>query len=236
MTSAATPSEIPLTADAIAAGQAVYSPRLLAWYDLLVLSLSCRFAWRCPARQMLAMYNENVSDNHLEGGVGTGYFLDRCRFPTPQPRLALVDLNPHCLATTSRRLARFHPACYQRNLLEPLSLPVSHFDSAGINFVLHCLPRTLRDKGVIFDHLSQVVRPGGVIFGATILSVGVPVSFLAQRLMRHYNRRRIFSNESDSLEGLQEVLQARFDDWHIRTSGSVALFRARVRSAPVCRS
>lgn len=58
---------------AAAAGAAVYSKPLLSGYDLWVLGFSNTFVWRCPTRLLLEFYNEHISGNHLDVGVGTGY-------------------------------------------------------------------------------------------------------------------------------------------------------------------
>jgi len=79
-----------ITENAVAAGADVYSKSVLSIYNLYVLGFSNTFAWRCPSRLILDFYNEHISDNHLDVGVGTGYFLDRCQFPTPNYLL-------HCL-------------------------------------------------------------------------------------------------------------------------------------------
>lgn len=216
-----------ISSDDVRAGQAFYNRWTLAWYDAYVLGFSCRFAWKCPARRILDLYDANVSANHLELGVGTGYFLDRCRFPVPDPRIALVDLNRSCLAAAARRIARYQPGQFVRNALEPFELEGRMVDSAGVNFVLHCLPGTMHTKGAVFDHLLAVVNPGGVVFGSTILWHGVEHTFLAKRLTSLYNRRRIFTNFHDTLDALHEVLEERFREYEVRTIGSVALFRAQ---------
>ena len=51
--------------------------------------------------QIQALYQEHISLNHLEVGVGTGYFLQHCRFKGT-PRIALMDLNQNCLDMTAR--------------------------------------------------------------------------------------------------------------------------------------
>src|ERR1700677_1907413 len=87
-------------------GQAAFTKKGLALYDALVLGLVCRLIWRCPTTRVLELYRKHFSCNHLEVGVGTGYFLDRSDFPTSRPRVALLDLNPNCLDRTARRIAR----------------------------------------------------------------------------------------------------------------------------------
>lgn len=69
-------------AERAVAGQAVYTKRVLHVYDLFVLGFSNRFVWRCPTPALLAHYDRHVTANHLDVGVGTGYFLDRCHFPS----------------------------------------------------------------------------------------------------------------------------------------------------------
>ena len=108
------------TEQQVLAGQAVYTKPMLAAYDLLVLGVSNRFIWGCPTQRLLDHYNRHVTANHLDAGVGTGYFLDKCRFPSPAPRIALLDLNQNTLDFASRRIARYKPETYRRNVLEPL--------------------------------------------------------------------------------------------------------------------
>src|SRR5690349_19518201 len=105
---------VSVSAEQVAAGQAVYSKSTLGVYDWVVLGISNRFIWKCPTPLLREHYHQHLSANHLDVGVGTGYFLDRCRFPTARPRVALMDLNPEALAFTARRIARYQPETYRR--------------------------------------------------------------------------------------------------------------------------
>ena len=96
--------------DAVHAGQAAYTPFTLALYDKAVLGLSCRWLWRCPASRLLDHYQANISDNHLDVGEGSGYFLDQVDFPSDDPRLALMDLNADSQTYCARCVARYLPA------------------------------------------------------------------------------------------------------------------------------
>lgn len=217
-----------ITAEQVEAGQAIYTKSNLAVYDFIVLGVSNRFIWRCPTERLEAHYNRHVTANHLDVGVGTGYFLDRCRFPSTPPRVALVDLNPNTLEFASQRIARYKPLTYRRNVLEPISLDGPRFDSVGINYLLHCLPGSIESKAVAFDHLKALMNPGAVLFGATLLQGGVDRSWLAKRLMAIYNKNGIFDNEKDDLEDLRRALEHRFRDVSIEIVGCAALFSARV--------
>ena len=214
-------------AAAVKAGQAVYTRPVLAIYDFLVLTVSNRWIWRCPTPRLEARYRAHLSANHLDVGVGTGYFLDRCPFPAPNPRLALMDLNPTALAHAAARVARHGPETYRRNVLEPIPFDGPKFDSIAVNYLLHCLPGSIAEKAVALDHLRALLNPGGVLFGSTILSSGVPVTGSARRLMAFYNRKGVFSNLQDDHAGLERELRARFDQVAIETAGSVALFVAQ---------
>lgn len=214
--------------DEVLAGQAVYSPRTLRLYDMVVLGLSNRFVWRCPTRELLALYDQNVTGNHLDVGVGTGYFLDRCRFPIERPRIVLMDLNENCLAAAATRIDRYKPTTVHRNVLEPIDFAGERFDSIGLNYLLHCLPGTMADKACVFDYLRPLLNPGGVMFGSTLLSDGVTTNPLARRLMAVYNQKGIFCNTADSRSALEIELRRRFAESHVRIVGCAALFRARL--------
>ena len=216
------------TRQQIEAGQAVYTHRTLRAYDLIVLGVSNRLIWKCPTAHLLDHYNEHVSDNHLEVGVGTGYFLDRCRFRSAAPRVALLDLNSNALDFASSRIGRYQPEVYRRDVLSPLSLGCEKFDSVAVNYVLHCLPGTMQAKSAIFDHLAELMNRGASIFGSTLLQGGVDRGRLAKRLMRLYNRKGIFCNDQDSLEDLEAALRSRFTDVQTRVIGCAALFSARL--------
>jgi SAM-dependent methyltransferase len=217
-----------ITAEQVEAGQAVYTKSVLASYDLLVLRCSNRFIWRCPSKRLLALYDRHVTANHLDVGVGTGFFLDRCGFPTARPRLAFMDLNANCLEVAARRLARYRPEVYRANVLEPVRIETPRFESIGLNYLLHCLPGTMRTKGAVFRHLKALLTPGGVLFGATLLHGGVQRNWAARRLMALYNAKGIFTNEHDDLEGLKTVLSDHLTSVTVEVVGCAALFSGRV--------
>ncbi len=212
----------------VEAGQAVYTKSTLSAYDTIVLGISNRYIWKCPSARIEEHYNKYISANHLDVGVGTGYFLDRCRFPSESPRVVLMDLNPNTLDFASNRISRYAPETYIQNILEPISADIPRFDSVGLNYLLHCVPGAITKKAVAFDHLISLMIPGATIFGATILQIGVPRNWAAVQLMKLYNEKGIFSNSSDDLEGLERALNERFVDVSLKVVGCVALFSGRI--------
>jgi hypothetical protein len=211
------------------AGAAVYSRRVLSIYDPFVLGFSNTFAWRSPVRHTVAFYNRHVAGRHLDVGVGTGYFLDKCAFPRPAPEIVLLDLNANSLRATAERLKRYQPRTYTADILQPLALDEPPFGSIGLNYLFHCLPGRFPEKGrVVFDHLKPYLAEGGVLFGTTILGRDVKANLLARRLMAVYNRKGIFGNTADSLPNLEAALQAGFSSYTLERRGLVAFFTAQL--------
>jgi 2-polyprenyl-3-methyl-5-hydroxy-6-metoxy-1,4-benzoquinol methylase len=215
------------TEEQVEAGQAAYTKSTLAVYDIIVLGISNRYVWKCSSARIEAHYNKHVSANHLDVGVGTGYFLDRCKFPSKRPRVALMDLNPNTLEFASRRISRYIPETYRHNVLEPISTNIRQFDSVGMNYLLHCVPGSISEKAVVFDNLKALMTRDAVIFGSTILHGGVPRNWTAKRLMHLYNKKGIFANTADDLESLERALNQRFDNVAVEVVGCVALFSGR---------
>jgi SAM-dependent methyltransferase len=213
-------------AGTVEAGQAIYSPLVLRAYDGFVLGFSNALLWRCPTSSLRVLYDRNVSMRHLDVGVGTGYFLDKAKWPAANPEITLLDLNPNCLEMASRRIARYRPRMVEANILAPLP-PLGPFDSVGLCYLLHCLPGAMRDKAVLFDHLRPALAPGARIFGATIVQGDAPRSGPAKALMRFYNGKGIFSNAQDTAEDLEAALRQRFASIRVERRGCVALFEAR---------
>lgn len=213
----------------VTAGHAFYTSRTLALYDIAILGYFSRVAWRCPSRQLLAHYDEHVTGNHLDVGVGTGYFLDRCQHPVASPRIVLLDANPACLDVAQRRLDRLDPGRLEASVLDPIPFDGPPFTSIGMTYLLHCLPGRMADKAVAFDHVAALAAPGATVFGATLLSEGVHRNWYARAIMRWNNKRGIFCNEHDDLDGLRSALEDRFDDVTVTTTGCVALFNGKTR-------
>ena len=214
------------TARQVNVGQAPYNRLFLAVYDR-VIQFNYRFYWRCPPREVMGLYNEHVSANHLDVGVATGTILNNCTFPTATPRLALMDLNPNSLAVAAKRLARYHPETYLRNALDPIEIDAPPFDSVGLANLLHCLPGTMTTKKVVFENMNAVLNPGGTLFGCTVLAKGVKRSLAGRLAMAFSNAIRSFTNKEDDLDGLKRNLAECFSESSVKVVGCVALFSAR---------
>jgi hypothetical protein len=209
------------------AGAAVYTPLVLGVYDAFVLGFSNRFAWRCATSRMLARYDAWAGPRHLDVGVATGFYLDRCRWPRGCTAVTLLDVNEDALRTAAARVRRYSPRTVRADVLGPLDLGEARFDSIAVNYLFHCLPGGAeRNAAPVLERLWPHVAPGGVLFGSTILGTGVRHNALGRRLMDIYNQRGIFSNTLDSAEGLRRAAPPGAQ-MEIEVCGTVALFVVR---------
>ena len=119
-------------------GSDVYSPFVLRVYDLFVLRFSNRYLWKCPTKELVSLYNRNVSVEHLDIGVGTGYYLSKAHFPISKPQITLVDINKNSLRVASKRISHYCQTLVTANILEDLPLE-EKYSSASLCYLLHCL-------------------------------------------------------------------------------------------------
>lgn len=207
------------------AGAAVYTRNALRLYDFWVHGFSNHYLWNCPTQQLHALYQQHTSNNHLEVGAGTGFFLKQVPFRVLKPRIVLMDLNPTPLETASAALQRYQPAGVINDVLADSQPSLPQFDSIAFNYVWHCLPAAVgKDKA--FANLSRLLSDQGVLFGATLLGKDVRLNPFAKALMKLYNHKGIFGNRDDSREALEAALARNFSRYEIRQEGVAALFTA----------
>ena len=208
-------------------GAGVYVRPVLALYDWWVLGLSNHAIWLCPTSCLRRLYDCHSGARHLDVGVGSGYYLDRCQWPTAKPRIVLLDCNQASLRWGARRLARYRPACVCVDVRQAMPFADASFDSIGVTYVLHCLPGSIGDNAVVFDRLMPLLRHGGTLFGATVLGRDVRHTLPARALLAVYNRLNVFSNRHDTAQQLAQVLEPRCGAWGVEVIGGVALFWGR---------
>lgn len=206
--------------------QAYFNAFNLSFYDVVVSFVS-PYAWRCPLTFLDKRYQQFVSNNHLEIGPGTGYFLNRSGVLKADARLALMDLSEACLQKSAKTLERYHPQTYRQNILEPISSDIEAFDSIGINYVFHCVPGSFEQKGQAFKHLATLLKPGGVIFGCSVLALDGEKNLLAKAALKFLQSSGIFNNQADSLQDLTKALESHFVDVKVEMRGPTAVFSAR---------
>ena len=183
-----------------------------------------QYIFRCPLREALNFFNEFVTGVHLDVGVGTGYFLDKCTFPVDDPTIHLMDLNTNSLQKTSKRIERYKPVPHRCNVLKPIRSNLPLFDSISAFNFLHCLPGTMLSKEEVIHNLKPFLRKGGVFYGITILGEDVDAGILYRFANSLYNKKSIFTNLNDNISDLRYILKNNFSEYSVRAVGSVAFF------------
>ncbi|WP_445143408.1 class I SAM-dependent methyltransferase [Dyella sp. Tek66A03] len=211
-------------------GAAVYSDRVLKIYDWWVLGFSNRLAWKCPTHTvLLPFFRQYLSSNHLDVGVGSGFYLANSP-DHPGQKLTLLDLNDNSLKAAGARIAHLQPTLVRDDVLQPGgAIGDNRFDSISLFYLLHCLPGNMAGKApTVFATLGSHLTADGVLYGATILGDEANHNWLGRRLMNLYNRKGIFGNNRDTLTSLQSALSERFAKVAVWQTGKVALFRAQM--------
>jgi ubiquinone/menaquinone biosynthesis C-methylase UbiE len=207
----------------ITAGQAIYTPTSLKFYDLFVTHLSNRWIWRCDNQKLLKQYERFMGENHLDIGVGTGFYLRKCDKSHLQ-QLTLMDLNEHCLSWAKQHIDFSKIQTIVGDVFKRHENLKDTFDSISINYLLHCIPGSKQDKEIAIKSIGTMLKPGGRLFGATIVSDTSLKTFMSNKLMGYYNRKKIFSNKTDTLQSIKEILDCNLDSLEIYSLGCVALF------------
>lgn len=211
-------------------GQAGYNSFMLAIYDPFVLGFMTRAVWRSPMAPVVERYRQHLGRRHLDIGPGTGYFIEKAA-PPAGTDITLLDPNPNVLAHCSRRLRTMNPSTVEADVMKPLPVD-GRFDSAALNFVLHCLPGPQSHKAVAVRNVAAVLEPHGVLFGGTVLGLTERHTRPARAVLRLFNRIGGFDNLGDTADGLRAVLEDSFADVTVEVSGSAALFTAARPHSP----
>lgn len=206
-------------------GQAVYTPIMLKLYNLWVLDISNQWIWRCPKAKQLEQFNKYMTSNHLDIGVGTGYYLNACKIPA-QPHLSLMDLNLNCLNKAQESLIKrgISPTTYHADIFKKQPELSEKFSSISMNYLLHCLPGDMQIKEKCIDNAVSMLQPQGVLFGATIVANNNLHTTASRFLCGFYNKKGIFSNQEDTHEALLQTLSKHLIEVNVSIVGCVAIF------------
>lgn len=156
-----------------------YDLGVLPLYDTGVLNLSCTSAWACPVSStLLPFFRAHFSDNHLDVGVGTGFFPATvlAEKTSGDQQLTILDLSTTALEKTKRRVEAAAPHVAVRTVeADATTLPSStdttkKFDSMSASLLLHCIPMSAETKmRGLATTARKLLSPTGVFYGATVL-------------------------------------------------------------------
>ncbi|ECG8590113.1 class I SAM-dependent methyltransferase [Salmonella enterica subsp. salamae] len=207
-------------------GAKIYTPFTLSLYDWWVLNISNKYAWKCPTdKRLLPFFLRHMGETHLDIGVGTGYYL---KYAPATHAISLMDLNPDSLQIAANRVGRIKiRAALQHDVFETFPEDWQGcFDSVSMFYLLHCLPGQMMTKAQAIKNAGMALKPGGTLFGATILGKNVSHNAFGKKLMAIYNQKGIFSNIDDSADTLRNALDEHFTNVTLEQYGTVALFSA----------
>ena len=208
----------------------IYNRLSLYFYDIYVHGFVAPSIFKCKTANILDLYRQNTSSQHLEAGVGTAYLLMKSRVLDKIHNLAILDMNKDCLAFSRQKLKEVNPQLFQVNLLESFAGHDMYYDSIAINYVLHCIPGNFTEKAVVFSNLKAHMSSKGILFGSTVLFPDPATSRFAHRLVSIYNQSGVFNNRQDDEAGLLQALRANFSQVECRQIGDIAIFRASDRA------
>jgi len=210
-----------------------YTPLHLKIYDSFSLGFITTVGWRCPTSKfLLPFFLQHAGHNHLYIGVGTGYFTAHAVQQHKINEISLLDLNPHTLDKTSKRVeAAGLPNDKISTLIHDVFTPLpaemkEKHDAVSLFYLLHCLPGRMSDKAPrVFGHLKEGLKPGGTLYGSTVLGEGVKHNIVGKMMMKYLNSKDMWSNYQDGESGLKNALERHFDDVEVQVVGAVALFK-----------
>ena len=201
----------------------IVSKNLFA-YDYLVNNINCNIVWNCNQNKIIQHYDSNITNNHIEIGQGTGYFLKKNQYNT----LQLMDINNDILGDSSKNLKanskKIHTHCH--NIFSCSSSHINPSRSIGLTYVLHCVPGKIENnlntmiQNIQFDNYN--------LFGASVVQDPVETNILAETELLWLNRLGIFNNENDTYNGLHEYLEESGMEYNLRLEGYVAIFDIKV--------
>ncbi|EFY89902.1 hypothetical protein MAC_04111 [Metarhizium acridum CQMa 102] len=204
----------------------LYKTRRLLLYDYWVLGIVSTYAWGCPTSQYpLPQFRANIGKNHLDIGIGTGYYLRKGRIP-PTTKVTLLDIEKTALEFALKRCGRSDARAIVADILKPLPVE-DKFDSISMYYLLHCIPATIEEKCNIFSHIKNNMTPDGVIHGANVVARGVRKdNRFAAHMRRKVVEAGIFQNSEDNPYDFEHALRQNFHEVEVRVVGTVFMFRA----------
>lgn len=217
------------TTEAAQRGAACYESWIMYVYDLFVLGFLNYFAWRCPTKKhLLPLFKNNIRINHLDIGVGTGYYLKHAQI-SEKVTLTLSDLSPNAIRVAKLRSGRPDAGEVLWDVTQPFPIPqekYEKFDSVSMFYVVHCVPGPASRKTVVFENVKNCMTEDGVLTGATVLGKGVEDNFVGRRVRAHCLADGVFDNRDDDAETFIRALRENFHHVEVDVIGVSLVFKA----------
>ena len=197
-------------------------------YDRIVNDFNCKHVWKCSTKNIIDNYQKNISNNHLEIGPGTGFFLNKKNTGINFKKLTLVDVNKDILQFSKKNLEQYysnieilHSDLFSQKISESI-----YFESVGVNYVLHCVTGNLQTKlDNLIDNLGNNKYN---LFGASVICDPLHMNTIAEYELIFLNTLGIFNNNEDTYYELEEYLNNRNIKFSLKKQGYVAIFNMEI--------
>ncbi|KAI1824652.1 methyltransferase [Xylaria intraflava] len=214
----------------------IYTPLFLKLYQLYIIKYSLPVLWKCdPETFLVPLFTENFTTNHLDCGVGNGYFpqsaLSRIDKSCDEYSLTLLDVQEASLRSARARIESSAPKvklrCVRADMREstPAALAGSQFSSISMFNLLHCVPGG-NDKWRIISTYKDLLQDDGVLVGCTLLGPRHASNWFTWLNLKYLNAIGAINNSEDSEIELIRTLHENFSEVEARIVGMVFLFRA----------
>ena len=200
--------------------------RFINVYDYLVNDINCKYAWRCPQKNIFNKYNKYLGRNHLEIGPGSGYFLKNKNINN----LTLIDINQDILNYSYNNLIsnNYEIKIKNHNIFNQELKLNSEFDSVGLNYVLHCIPGRIENNiDSIINNLKN--KNDYILFGSSVLNDVNLQTRLSKLELIYLNKNKVFHNTNDYSYNLINYFNINNFNYNYKIIGNVILFSIEIK-------
>lgn len=201
-----------------------YNPFTLSLYDGFVHKFSNKFAWLIESDRLREFFVQYLSENHLDIGVGTGYFWQGV--DNSDRSICLLDINPASLAYTSSQLgSALTVRTIQHNIFQVFPSDCHNaFASISAFYLLHCLPSSQQETAL--QHIASCLSERGVFYGTSIAGSEHTPTKVNRVLLPLYNHLAIFDNLTDNVSNIKASLTKYFHKVEVWQEGNIIFFVA----------
>lgn len=186
--------------------------------------------WKCPKQHLEQQFISNVTLNHLEVGVTSGFDFTKRLKANRNLNMVYLDPDAKALKQAGKNTAHLKPRLFQGSLVHQWGFTNQKFSSINLNFVLHGLQGDFEDKvNALCMNARSCLADNGKVFGSAILRDRISTNPVSEYFFKRCNRAGIMNNEKDSFRKLERMLNYFFTNVHITMVGYVVMFEGKMK-------
>lgn len=188
--------------------------------------------WKCPHKELEQQFKRNITLNHLEVGVTSGFDFTARLKANKNLDIAYLDPNEKALRNAHRSSSHLKPRLFLSQLADNWGFQHHKFASINLNFVLHSMQGNLEERvNALCLNARSCLKENGKIFGSAILRDRVDTSSVTEYFLEKYNKSGVVNNEADSFRKLERMLNYYFANVKIKLIGYIVIFEARMKDS-----